>query len=250
MVLMYGEPYKVSFSTAEYVGLLSFISAVTALCIFFWYRGKKLWLTIWTYYIVMLLPVSVATGFSASFAHDRYTYMPSMGPFLLVGFGVAFLAEKMKGKSRAILFSLLVAFFSFLAFLTIKQEAVWKNSITLWNSVIERAPRFLPAYYDRGCTYLEMAKYSEAIKDFTIIIKLRPFEEAYNKRGVAYKGIGDYEAAVRDFSKAIQLKPEYTPAYNNRADVYLRLANYKKAMEDLDKALELDPKYSITRINL
>jgi tetratricopeptide (TPR) repeat protein len=250
MVLIYGEPYKVTFSVSEYIGLLFFMASVTALCIFLWYRGKRLWLAIWTYYIVMLLPVSVVKVLSFSFAHDRYTYMPSMGPFLLAGLGVAFLAGKMKSKSRVILFCLLIAGFSFLAFLTIKQEAVWKNSVTLWSSVIERTPRFYRAYYDRGCAYLEEAKYTEAIKDFTKIIEWKPFEEVYNKRGVAYKGTGEYPAALRDFSQAIQLQPGYTAAYNNRADVYLQTGNYQKAMEDLNRALELDPDYNVTRINL
>ncbi len=250
LTLIYGEPYKVSFSIPEYVGLFLFVPAVTALCIFLWYRGKRLWLAIWAYYIVMLLPVSVVKVLSFSFAHDRYTYMPSIGPFLLAGLGAAFLMEKTKGRNKVVVLSLLAIVPVFLAGLTIRQEAVWKNSVTLWSSVIEHTPRFIRAYYDRGAAYLAAGNYRDAIADLNHTIKLTPFEEAYNKRGLAYKEAGDYEDAVRDFSKAIEMHPGYVAAYNNRADAYVRTGDYQKASEDLARALKWDPKYNVTYINL
>ena len=248
--LIYGEPLNVSFSTPEYIGSLFLVAAVTASCIFLWRRGKRLWLVVWMYYIVMLLPVSVIKIFSFSFAHDRYTYMPSIGPFLLAGLGAAFLMEKMEGKNKAILFSLLIVISSLLAGLTIKQTAVWKNSITLWSSVLERTPSFVPAYYDRGTAYLMLGKYSEAIKDFDHVIGSVPYLEAYNNRGLAYKEKGDYQAAIRDFSKVIEMQPRYTAAYNNRADAYVQSGNYQKALEDLGRSIEWEPNHVITRINL
>ena len=252
LTLVYGEPYNISFSIPEAIGLVFLLAAVTALCIFLWYRGKKLWLVVWMYYIVMLLPVSVIKVFSFSFAHDRYTYMPSIGPFLLMGLGVAFLIERIRGKHKIILFSLLAVVFSIFAGLTIKQEAVWKNSITLWSSVLEHSPHFVSAYFNRGAAYLQIGKYNEALRDLNHVIESIPipFDEAYNMRGVAYKETGDYHAAIRDFSKVIELKPGYAAAYNNRADAYTRLGNYQKALEDLGTAMKLDPQYSITHINL
>jgi len=248
--LIYGKPYNVSFPSPEYIGSILFAAAVTALCIFLWQRGKRLWLSVWVYYIVMLLPVSVIKVYSFSFAHDRYTYMPSIGPFLLAGLGAAFLVERIKGKNKTILFSILIVVLSLIAGLTIKQIAVWKNSITLWSSVMEYNPRFIGAYYNRGFAYFTLGKYGEAIKDLDHVIESTPFEEAYNMRGAAYQETGDFQAALRDFSKVIELQPGNVPAYNNRADAYARIGNYQRALEDLGKAVEWDPKYSVTRINL
>ena len=138
--LVYGELYNQSLAIPETVGLIFFLAAVTALCIFLWHRGKRLWLVVWIYYIVMLLPVSVVKVYSYSFAHDRYTYMSSIGPFFLIGLGVALLMESMKGKKKALFFSLLIVVFALLMGLTIRQTAVWKDSVTLWSSVVERMP--------------------------------------------------------------------------------------------------------------
>jgi tetratricopeptide (TPR) repeat protein len=252
LTLIYGEPYKVSVSMPEAVGLVFFLAAVTALCIFLWHKGKRIWLAVWMYYIVMLLPVSVIKVFSTSFAHDRYTYMPSIGPFLLVGLGGALLIEKMKGKNKIIPVLLLIVVFSLFAGLTVKQSAVWKNSITLWNSVLDHTPDFVSGYFSRGTAYIMTGKYSEALKDLSHVISSIPVPhvESYNMRGVAYKETGDYNAALRDFSKVIELQPEYVAVYNNRADVYMRTGNYQKAEKDLNTAITLNPQYSITRINI
>jgi tetratricopeptide (TPR) repeat protein len=250
LALIYGEPDKVSFSVFEYIALIFFMAAVTAACIFLWRRGKRLWLSVWIYYVLMLLPVSVIKVFSFSFAHDRYTYMPDLGPFLLAGLGVAFLMARMEGKKKAVFGSLLVAVFSVFAVLTVKQTAVWKNSVTLWSSVIERTPGFVRAYYDRGTTYLMLARYREAIKDLGHVIEMKPFQEAYINRGQAYKALGDYQAAIGDFSKVIEMNPGYAVAYNNRADTYARMGNFRKAFEDLDKSIQRDPRLLVTRINL
>jgi tetratricopeptide (TPR) repeat protein len=247
LALVYGEP---QFSTSEYIGSLFFVAGMTVACISLWFRGKRLWLAVWIYYIIMLLPVSVVKIYSFSFAHDRYTYMSSIGPFLLAGLGVAFFMERLKGKNKAILFSMLAVIFSILAGLTIKQTAVWKDSVTLWTSVMERTPSFVRAYYDRGTAYLMLSKYSEAIMDFDKVLESSNYSEAYNNRGIAYKENGDYQAAIRDFSKVIELLSGSAEAYNNRADAYVMSGNYQKALEDLSRAIELNPKHVLTRINL
>ncbi len=249
--LIYGEPYEVSLSAPDYIISLLFMTAMTASCFFLWHKGKRLWLAVWIYYIVMLLPVSVVKVFSFSFAHDRYTYMASIGPFLIAGIGVAVAMERIKAKNRLIPFLLPAVVLFLMAALTIKQTGVWKNSITLWNSVVERTPRFIGAYVHRGNAYFTLGKYREAIRDFDHVIEAIPGnEEVYNNRGSAYREIGDYETAIRDFSKAIELKPGYAAAYNNRAEVYARTGNYGKALADLEKTLTGEPNYVVSRVNL
>jgi tetratricopeptide (TPR) repeat protein len=250
LALIYGEPYHVSFSPFEYSALFFFIGAVTAVCIFLWRRGQRLWLAVWIYYVLMLLPVSVIKVFSFSFAQDRYTYMPVLGLFLLAGIGAAILMEKLEGKQKIVFTSLLVTAFFVSAVLTIKQTAVWKDTIALWSSVLQRTPSFVRAYYDRGTTYLMLARYREAIKDLDHVIEAAPFQEAYTNRGQAYKALGDYQAAIGDFSKVIEMNPEDAVAYNNLADAYARTGNYQKAFEDLDRSVKRDPKLAVTRINL
>ncbi|MCD4782264.1 MAG: tetratricopeptide repeat protein [Candidatus Eremiobacteraeota bacterium] len=58
----------------------------------------------------------------------------------------------------------------------------------------------------RGAHYMNLKKYKEAIKDFSIVIKYRPnFAFAYYDRGRCYLRKGDYESARKDLLKAIKL---------------------------------------------
>ena len=99
--LFYGEPYHVSFSNFEDMGSLVLVAAVTLLCIALWRKGQRVWLATWTYYIVMLLPVLAVKLETLSFAHDKYTYMPSIGLFLLAGIGTALLVERIGGRGSS-----------------------------------------------------------------------------------------------------------------------------------------------------
>ncbi|GMR04703.1 MAG: hypothetical protein BMS9Abin23_0605 [Thermodesulfobacteriota bacterium] len=59
---------------------------------------KKIFLSVWLFYLITLLPVIGIIKVGEQVAADRYTYLPSIGPFLLVGLGVALLLEKARHK--------------------------------------------------------------------------------------------------------------------------------------------------------
>ncbi len=211
-------------------------------CILAWTKGKKIYAAVWTFYVVTLLPVLGIIQVGGQAAADRYAYIPSAGPFLLAGLGVAIAMERVKGTNRGIIFLVLFMVFSLLGILTIKQIKVWKDGVTLWTSVIERFPDYPDAYVSRADANASQGKYRETIRDLDHAITLNPrYHEAYNNQGMYYKGMGDLPSAIKAFSKAIDVSPVYAAAYSNRADVYVRLGDYQKALEDLNKAIELRP---------
>ena len=69
----------------------------------------------------------------------------------------------------------------------------------------------------------------EAISDFTKVIEKNPkFAPAYYYRGRVYSKIGEsdhsqYDNAISDFTKAIELDPKYKEAYEERANAYWSL---------------------------
>src|SRR5262245_10178815 len=64
---------------------------------------------------------------------------------------------------------------------------------------------------------------------------------AYHNRGDAYGRKGDIDRAIPDYSKAIELNPNYAPAYNGRGRAYARKGDYIRAVADVTKAGELTP---------
>ena len=65
---------------------------------------------------------------------------------------------------------------------------------------------------------------------------------AYHNRGDGYGLKGDIDRAISDYTKAIELNPNYAPAYNNRGQAYVRKGDYLRAVDDVTKAGELTRK--------
>ena len=264
MVLPLGlSPYypyptrDISFLFPRYFVPLLVVILLSAFSVWAWRKGWKVFAAIWAYYLVTLLPVIGIVQIGGQAAADRYTYMPSIGPFFLAGLGIAVGSERVwgaggvSGRSGRVLFLLPVLLFSLLGALTIRQINVWKDSVALWSSVQERFPDYPDAYFRRADGYANQGNYREAIKDSDRVIALDPlFHEAYNYRGLYYKATGDYASAFRDFSKTIELKPGFAKAYTNRADLHVRMGNHQKALEDLHKALALEPQSVGPYINI
>ncbi|MCL1472345.1 tetratricopeptide repeat protein [Argonema antarcticum] len=106
---------------------------------------------------------------------------------------------------------------------------------------IAQNPTNAKGFAQRGETYRQMKRYTEALADFNRSIGLSPnYAWAYAHRGVVYRRLLRYEEAVADFNRAIELKPDYAWAYAYRG-VMCSIANrYAEAVVEFDRAIALD----------
>jgi hypothetical protein len=256
LVPVYPYPENVSFFSPEYIGSFILAVAFTILCIFLWRKGKRLWLTTWVYYVITMLPVLIIKAYSG-FAHDRYTYMPSIGPFLLIGLGISLMWDgtylrrhfPSSGKKIANLAMILITII--LSVLTVKQIKTWKNPITLWTHQIEIYPSNAFGYRSRADYYSNILNdYQKALGDLTLAIGCKPDDAvAYLFKGRAYMKLGDYQKAIMSFDKTIEIRPEFSIAYSDRCNVHLRAKNLQQAMKDCSIAIEIDPKNPVAYNN-
>jgi tetratricopeptide (TPR) repeat protein len=128
-------------------------------------------------------------------------------------------------------------------YLTTKQTAVWKDSLTLWNYVIEMEPgKTYFSYNNRGIAYSDIGQYDRALEDYNKVISMNPdYSSVYNNRGVVYSRQGLYDMAIEDFSRSIVLTPNFSDAYNNRGVAFDKAGRFDKAIEDFQKAIVLNP---------
>lgn len=196
--LIYPYPQNVSFFQPEYIGSIILFVAITILCVFLWRRKKKIWLIVWAYFIIMILPVLVTKVFTG-FAHDRYTYLSCIGPSLLMGAGISFLWSKNNRRTAAIGSIILVTVL--FSFLTVRQIRVWKNSVTLWTNQIEKYPRYFPGYIYLAQTYLELLDFQKAKNFYNISLQI-----ATDQKNRAYLLIALYRLAFLNLQ--LEQKPE------------------------------------------
>ena len=246
LIPFYPYPVDVSLSSLEYLSATVMVIAVTVICVVSAQR-QKLWLSVWSYYVITLVPVLGIIQVGRQAMADRYTYLPSLGPFLIMGLAVAWTSRKVNATTRwksikkplsaAAIFVLIA-----MSYLTFAQIGIWNNSIRLWSYVIGKNPeRAHLVFYFRGLAFLNTDQVDKAIGDFDRAIALDPyFSDAFLNRGNAFEKKGEFDKAIDNFDKAITLKPSYE-AYFNRGITFEKMGQLDKSIADYDRAIALNP---------
>jgi protein O-mannosyl-transferase len=246
----YPEGHAITLSSYEYFVPLLLFAGITAACFIVAYtKRKKIWLALWLYYIVTLLPVLGIVKVGAQAMADRYTYLPSLGPFFLLGLAMSLIRDKLTSSNdyrivkRAVFAVIGGLVIISLSHVTLEQIHIWKNGATLWGKEIEIEPGVELAYSNRGKYYTEVALFDKALTDFNQAVLLNPRSpKNYYNRGSCYMKLRLYEDARRDLTQAIFLSPvpmfEY---YNNRAIVYAKMGYLQEALADYTQAINLKP---------
>ena len=255
LVPYYPYPRTIDLLSLTYLLPLGLVIGITTVCVVV-AKPYRLWLSVWSFYVVTLLPVLGIVQAGGQSMADRYTYLPSLGPFLIVGLVSAWVWVKVTalrkwGPMVPLLSAVLaLCIFAAMGYLTINQIGIWKNSIELWSAVIEKEPTNSFAYFKRGAAFFKMGRPDKAIADYNRSVALAPFHfEAFYGRGLALSRIGQFNEAIKDYTTALYIKPKYADAYNQRGLTYSYAGQYGKALEDISKAIELNPMNADAYIN-
>jgi tetratricopeptide (TPR) repeat protein len=245
-------PAHITLLSPGYFIPVLFLVVITSVCIFVLKTKKqRIWLSAWAYYIITMLPVIGIVQVGKQEFADRYTYLPSIGPFILIGIASGLFFEILRNRKTAVkvvsIFVPLVIIFS-ISYATVIQIGVWKDGVSLWSREIEALRRdpgkeylFLNIpFYNRGAAYADRGCWDQAIEDFSYAIYLNSVDfTAYYMRGAVYANKKEYQNAVNDYDMAIYLSPNTPDIYYGRAFVYVQLGRYPEAVDDITKAINL-----------
>jgi len=203
----YPYPKEASLFSLEYIASIVLVVGITAMCIAA--AGKRrLWLSVWGYYVIMLLPVLGIVQVGLQSMADRYMYLPSLGPFLLIGLAGARGWElierqgKRRSAARILIVSSAVFVIVLLSYATFKQIGIWRSSIVFWSYVVEKEPERIPvAYYNRAIAFDKAGAPARAIADYDKAIALKPSDyKAFNNRGLVFEKMGLLDRAIMDYN--------------------------------------------------
>ncbi len=184
-----------------------------------------------------LLPVIGIVQISSHLAADRYTYLPSLAPFMLVGIGAASLTASADMRRKAVIASAVVLF-GLLAFASNRQIHVWKDSVTLWSRVIEKYPYVYLAYNNRAVAHTQQGRYPEAISDLEKSIGMAPdFIPAYINLADAHKKTGRNDLAADVYTSALMADAKNAEILFERGLNYYKMGEFNKAAEDFTAVL-------------
>ena len=157
------------------------------------------------FYLITLLPTMGLVQVGSHLAADRYSYLPLLGPMLLVGLAWGYAFGRLR-RGRIAMAAAALVVVAVMSAGTLRQMKAWKGPVTVWSR--------------------EMSLY--------------PFDPIANlKMGQALAGEGRHREAVSYYSNAIMLQPRRALNYRNRARSLRELGRTDEAMRDLEAASRL-----------
>lgn len=154
------------------------------------------------------------------------------------------IAEKKPAIESGIAYVMIVFGIMFTG-LTYARIPVWKNSLSLWDDIIEKDPGVPTSFMNRGEYYEAKGEIDKAFSDFTEVIKLAPKRpDGYHNRAVIYFKKNDIANALTDNANALLYAPENSDILVNRGDLYFNLNKNDSAILFYKKAIEIKPDHA------
>jgi hypothetical protein len=187
-------------------------------------RRSRLWPALWLFYLLTLAPMLGLVQVGAQWAADRYSYLPSLGISLILGFGAARLFFRLL-QNRARRLAVIVACITLvvilgLAELTLRQIRVWRTTETLTSRIIEQIPQHPESpYYTRAKYRNETGAYAGALQDLEMSFSIarryhqdRKLPELHIAKGNVLSNLGRLPEALEQADLALKLSPDEPPA--------------------------------------
>ncbi len=234
----------------------------------------------WFWFVGTLVPVIGFVQVGLQSLADRYTYIPYIGLFVMIAWGLPELLSKWPYRRIALGISAVVVL-TVLGICTHWQVSYWNNSSNLFSHALDvtqnnylahfnladdlrkhgkttlamehltKALQIMPNHADAilalGCALSDQGNTTQAIGYFQKIIQLRPDSAhaayAYYNLGFTQQKQGKLTDAIADFTMALQLRPDFAEARYNLANVLVLQGRLNEAFDQFREVLRLRPNW-------
>jgi len=250
LAVFYPHPND-TLATWQVVLTIAFLLAITFAAIV-WREKRPYLFTGWFWYLIMLVPVIGLVQVGEQGHADRYTYLPSIGLFLIAVWAAGEVAAVGQVRLwRGVATAGIVVIVTALACTAFTQTSYWRNSETLWTHALAVTTDNDFAHNNLGYLCVDRGELDKAMSHFEAASKIRSGKlDPHYKMGTAFveMNLGDALArkgqpdeAMAHFEQAINLQPDYAEAYYNRGNVLYAKGRIDEAMADFEKALQIQP---------
>jgi tetratricopeptide (TPR) repeat protein len=222
-------------------------------------RTNPYLLTGWFWYLIMLLPVIGIVQVGAQGWADRYTYLPHIGLYLLITWGIADLAARWRYR-RQILGAVVAIVLIALAWCSSIQASYWRNSESLWTHTLAVTSNNEVAYNNLGDLFFKRDQIDDALSHYEKALEIRSHRHVsrydfllalfHNNVASALRRKGLADEAIVHCQQAIQFQPDYPTAYINLGGALMERGRVDDAVAAFQTAVKIGPDDAETHINL
>jgi Flp pilus assembly protein TadD len=204
----------------------------------------------WLWYLGTLVPVIGLVQVGSQAMADRYTYVPSIGLFLILAWGAADLAAAWR-LPRSYLTGAVVVVLAACAVLTWNQIGSWQSTRHLWERGALVTENNVLAHINLGVCYTDEGRILDAKRAFEQAVAINPrLAEPRANLGNIYGDLGLWGRAAAEYRTAIDLDPQLPGPHYNLGNALAQLGQREEAMAEYRRAIDLKPDDAGPHINL
>jgi tetratricopeptide (TPR) repeat protein len=195
----------------------------------------------WLWFLGTLVPVIGLVQVGNQAMADRYTYVPLVGVFIAISFGIKDLIARFQigiippaVAASLILGSCLV--------LTEQQLSYWKNSEILFRHALAVTKNNGAACINLGVALEGQGFQAEALSQYQEALRINfRSVEAHNNLGNLLSDMGKTNEALVQYQEALKLNPRAPLAHDNLGTLLVKLSRFDEAISQYEQAAQLDP---------
>ena len=238
--------------------LLSAIVLLTVITVFVFRQAieRPYLLVGWLWFVGTLVPVMGLVTVGGAAMADRYYYIPSIGLFTAIVFGLSDLVADFR-INRGIVGTITIGALSILTFLTSAQIDRWRNSLTLFQYTASLVPDNRMIENNLGTILGDNGKYDEAAAHFEKALRTQPdFLETTsdadirNNFGLLLARQGKLTEAAGQLNKALRLDPNSAETHEALGVVLAMSGKPEESIPHFLAALRIKPDWALAKDNL
>ena len=179
--------------------------------------------------------------------YEHRMYMPSM--FLILS--ATAWCYKIAGSRAAIARTTILAAVILLSIFTWQRNSTWKDEITLWTDVVEKAPESMRNNLNLGNVLTKAKKLPEAeyylrkaitighndkSGSFSQTLTLQYLERTHENLAYVYHDLNNYPKAIAEINLALKINPRRTDLFVTLGKYYAKMNQHKTAYDYFQKA--------------
>jgi tetratricopeptide (TPR) repeat protein len=205
----------------------------------------------WFWFVLTLIPVIGLVQVGSQAMADRYTYVPLVGVFIIVAWGVPAVSTRWSVPMNAVRVSALVVIGALTAAGYV-QAGYWRDSTSLWQHAVDvSSGDSFVAHAALGAILEAEGKPEEAMGHYYNAVRSNPdFPDGHLSLGAKLVDRGRVDEAMAEFSEALRLRPDYPEARLSLGMALASKGRTDEAIAQYTEAIRLQPALAIPHFQL
>lgn len=219
------------------------LTGLILITVFLFYLARqhsKLQILVLLWLAINWLPISNIIPIPSAAMADRYLYLPAVSLWFLAGF-LAEQAHQRLNRNRIVPVAVTLAITT-LSLLSMQRNQVWKNNISLFESITKAEPQAGIAGYNLGKALFAAGRIDEARREWERTIQIEPGHSAVlNSLGNIAMISSNLPLAEQYYQRSGLTNSDNAEAHYNLALIYEQNGRYREARSQLELFLRRVP---------